>query len=120
MGQVFQMKWLWPMIVLFSTIAVALAVFALPAMPLRPLIVMWFLFVCPGMTIVQLFLSVEPVVMWTLALALSFSVDALVAGIQVYTGHWSPPATLIVLMVFCLIMVIVQIVRPQRQMVKRG
>ncbi len=118
MGQIFQMRWLWPTIVLCSTIAVALVTFVFPAMPLRPFIVMWFLFVCPGMASVRLFLSVEPVVAWTLALALSFAIDAIIAGIQVYTSHWSPPVTLIILMVFCLIMVIAQVVRSEQQAVR--
>lgn len=106
-----RVKWLWPTAILFSIIAVALVTFVFPGVPVRPVVVMWFLFVCPGMVVVRLFLSTEPVVTWTLAFALSFSIDAIVAGIQVYTRHWLPSETLIILMLFCLVGVIMQAAR---------
>ncbi len=39
----------------------------------------------------------EPVVEWTLALALSFAIDGSVAGILLYAGKWSPTGTLMIL-----------------------
>jgi hypothetical protein len=105
------LKLLWPVIVLCSALGVILVTVVFPATAVRPLIVMWFLFVCPGMITVQLFLSVDWVVEWTLALALSFSIDAIVAGIQVYTGHWSPAITLEILIVFCTLCAVIKILR---------
>lgn len=40
----------------------------------------------------------EPVVEWILAIALSFAVDAMVAGVLLYAGRWSPTGTLEILM----------------------
>ncbi|GAC1389415.1 MAG: hypothetical protein NVS4B11_03690 [Ktedonobacteraceae bacterium] len=46
---------------------------------------------------------------WTLAIALSFAIDAIVAGIQLYAGRWAPTGTLSILIGFCLIISIVQL-----------
>jgi hypothetical protein len=89
--------WLWPTIIIFSAISVGLVTFVIPDIPLRPIIVFWFLFVCPGMVVVRFLRLKEPIAEWTLALALSFSIDATVAGIQLYVGRWSPTGTLIIL-----------------------
>lgn len=95
-----RLSWLWPAIIILSTVAVSLVTFVVPDIPLRPLIVMWFLFVCPGMVVVQFLRLNEPVAEWTLALALSLSIDAIVADILLYAGRWSPTVILIILIGF--------------------
>lgn len=95
-------SWLWPTIIIFSASAAWLVNFTLTGTVLRPIIAMWFLFVCPGMTLVRFLRLREPVVEWTLALALSFSLDAIVAGIQMYAGRWSPAGMLMILASLCL------------------
>lgn len=90
--------WLWPAIIVLSTAAAALVTFEIAYTPLRPFIVLWFLFVCPGMALVLFFHLEETVVEWVLALALSIAIDAIVAGILLYAGRWSPPVTLGILM----------------------
>jgi len=50
------------------------------------------------MALVRFFRLEELLVEWILALALSFAVDAIVAGILLYAGSWSPTATLGILM----------------------
>ena len=65
---------------------------------MRPFIVLWFLCVCPGMALVRFLRLAEPVVEWILAIALSFAVDAMVAGVLLYAGRWSPTGTLEILM----------------------
>jgi len=101
--------WLWPAILILSAIVAGVVTFVFPDIAVRPIVVMWFLFVCPGMVVIRFLHLKEPVVEWTLALALSFSIDAIVAGIQLYAGMWSPSATLIILMSLCLGGAIVQI-----------
>jgi hypothetical protein len=105
--------WLWPTITIFSTIAVGFVNFLSREIVLRPIIVMWFLLVCPGMMLVRFLRLSEPVVEWTLALALSISIDAIVAGIQVYAGLWSPTATLVILICLCLGGSFIQIAIPR-------
>jgi hypothetical protein len=102
--------WVWSTIIVLSTIAAGLVTFVFPGTIFRPAVVMWFLFICPGMTIVRFFRLSETVMEWTLALALSFAIDAFIAGILLYAGWWSPPRILSALIVFCLIGVMMQLV----------
>ncbi len=104
-----RLPWLWPAIIILSTIAAGLVTFVSTDTALRPIIVLWFLFICPGMALVRFFHLEELVVEWILTLALSFAIDAIVAGILLYTGRWSPTATLEILMGISLGGVILQI-----------
>ena len=94
---------LWPLVIVLSALAAGLVNFVTPDTAGRPIIVMGFLFICPGMALVRFFRLNEPIAQWSLAIALSFSLEALVAGIQMYTGRWSPPTTLMILIGLCLI-----------------
>lgn len=102
--------WVWPAAIVLSTIAAGLVTFVSPGTILRPALLMWFLFVCPGMTVVRFFRLSETVMEWTLAIALSFAIDAFIAGILLYAGWWSPPRILGTLIVFCDIGVLMQLV----------
>ena len=93
---------LWPAIIILSTFAAVLVYFVFPDVVLRPLIVMWFLFVCPGMSIIRLLRLREAIVEWTLSFAFSFALDAIIAGLQLYAKLWSPSVTFAVLVVLCL------------------
>lgn len=104
-----RLSWLWPAVIILSALAAGLVNFVIPGAEGRPIIVMWFLFVCPGMALVRFIQLSEPIVQWTLAIALSFALDAIVAGIQMYAGLWSPPATLGILISFCLLSAVIQI-----------
>ncbi len=84
----------WSVIIVFSAIAAALVAFVFSEAPLRQVVVMWFLFICPGMMLVRFLRFNQPVVEWVLALALSLAIDAIVAGIVLYVGKWSPAAIL--------------------------
>jgi hypothetical protein len=105
-------SWVWPTIIIGSTIAVGFVNFISVGIGLRPIITMWFLFMCPGMTLIRFLRLSEPAVEWTLALALSFSIDAIVAGIQMYAGLWSPTGTLDILICLCLGSAFAQIAMP--------
>lgn len=95
------LPWLWPVILVLSAIAACLAVAIIPDTPVELVIIMWFLFVCPGMTFVRFLRLQEPVMEWVLALALSFAIDGLIAGILIYTGVWSSARTLAIVVGVC-------------------
>jgi hypothetical protein len=48
---------------------------------------------------------------WMLAIALSLTIDAVVAGIQMYAGHWSPPTTLEIIIALCILGAVAQIIQ---------
>ncbi|HCI79260.1 MAG TPA: hypothetical protein DHW02_06195 [Ktedonobacter sp.] len=106
-----RLPWLWPTILIISTLATGFVVFATPTFALRPFIVFWFLFVCPGMMLVRFLRLDGAIVQWTLAFATSFAVDALVACLLLYTGHWSMPITLSILMGLCLVGATIQLLK---------
>ncbi len=94
--------WLWPAAIALSAIAVVMVVFGNAPQPLRPVIAFWFLLVCPGMALVRLLRLKEALAEWILAIALSLAIEALVAGLMVFTGLWSPGAGLAALVVISL------------------
>lgn len=100
---------LWPTIIISSAVAAGLVNVVFTDTIVRPVVVFWFLLVCPGMMVVHLLQLKEPVAEWTLALALSFAIDAIVATIQLYAGKWSPTGTLSILIGFSLIGATVQL-----------
>jgi hypothetical protein len=89
-----RLPWLWQVIIILSAIAAALVTFVFPQTPLRQIVVIWFLFICPGMMLVRFLRLNQSVVEWVLALALSLAIDAIVSGIVLYAGKWSPVAIL--------------------------
>src|SRR6266566_1769803 len=101
---------LWPTIIIFSAVAAGLVYFVFTDTLVRPAVIFWFLFVCPGMIVVRFLRLKEPIVEWTLALALSFAIDAIVAAIQLYAGKWSPTGTLTILIGLSLCGAIFQLV----------
>jgi hypothetical protein len=103
------LKWFWPTIIILSTLAAGLVNFVLPDLAGRSIIVLWFLCVCPGMVLIRFFQLKEPVTEWTLSIALSLGIDAAVAGTQIYSGHWSPPITLAIIMGICIMGTLIQV-----------
>ena len=93
---------LWPILIMLSALAAGLVNFVFTDVVIRPMIVFWFLFVCPGMVLVRFLRLKEPVAEWTLAIALSFAIDALVAAVFLYAGRWSPLGILSLLIVLTL------------------
>ena len=105
------MKLVWQAVIILSALAAGLVYFIFPDLIGRPIVLLWFLCVCPGMMFIHFFQLKEPVSEWTLAIALSLAIDATVAGIQMYTGHWSPPITLGIITGLCIIGVLIQIIQ---------
>jgi hypothetical protein len=89
--------WRWPLAILGSVAAVGAVTLLAPGNPIRLAVALWFFFVCPGMALVRLLGVNDHVTEWTLAVALSIALDAIVAGALLYAGMWSPTASLIAL-----------------------
>ncbi len=106
-----RLNWQWPTVIFLSAISAGLVNFVFTTSAIRPIVILWFLCICPGMVFVRSLRLKEPVVEWTLAFALSFSIDAIVAAIQLYTGRWSAAGTLSILMGFCLVITTTQLIR---------
>ncbi|MBV9019996.1 MAG: hypothetical protein JOZ71_04715 [Ktedonobacteraceae bacterium] len=102
--------WLYPTMIILSIVAASLVTFVFSGIVVRPFLLMWFLFVCPGMTVVRFFQLNEVVIEWLLAFALSIALDTFIAGILLYAGWWSPIHILVILIGFCLIGAIMQFV----------
>jgi hypothetical protein len=82
-------RWIWPGVIVCSAAVTGLFFFLGLASPFRLIITLWFLLVCPGMAFVRLMRFNELYNEWTLAIALSISLDAIVACLLLYTGFWS-------------------------------
>jgi hypothetical protein len=92
-------SWTWPVIIVISTIGTGLMAFGDFLPSVRHLLSFWFLLVCPGLAYVPLLHIRDNSSQWTLAIAMSLAIDAVVAAIMLYTGSWSPNGGLAVLMV---------------------
>jgi hypothetical protein len=96
------------MIITLSLLA-AVAVIVIDApQPLRAVVVLWFLTLCPGMAFVRLLHVKDAWAEWTLAIALSLAIDALVAIFILYVGLWSPIWILVVIAILTLAGVLFQ------------
>jgi len=91
-------SWLWPASILFSIAATALVVFVAQDFILRPIIVMWFLFICPGKAFIPLLRIKDAASEWMLTIGLSIALDAIIAALQLYNNLWSPSITFLILM----------------------
>jgi dsDNA-binding SOS-regulon protein len=101
-------KWVWPSALTVSAVLIALLFAADLNTPLRPILALWFLLVCPGMSIVRIFDVQELLLEWVLAIALSISLAGIVSAIMIYTATWSPALGLWILIAITLLGVIVQ------------
>jgi hypothetical protein len=95
--------WLYPALIMLSVFAASLVTFVYPHTTVRPLLIIWFLFICPGLSVVRFFQLREIVMEWLLALALSIAIDAGIAGGLLYAGRWSPVHILLVLLCLCFV-----------------
>lgn len=94
--------WLWPAIIILSALAACIVTYVMPDTQIRAVIVMSFLFFCPGMALVRFLRLNDIVAEWIIAVSLSFAIDAIVGGLFLYTGHWSLSGILITLLVISL------------------
>jgi hypothetical protein len=100
--------WLWTAIAFMSVVVVIFFTFINPAYgashtDYRGIAILWFVTICPGMSLVSLLKLRHFIIEVTLAIALSLSLDAIIVGIFLYVGYWSPPVMLWVLITLSLI-----------------
>lgn len=88
----------WTLILVLSAVATGLLALLTNDGPARVVVVFWFLLVCPGMTLVRFFHLGEPLLEWTLAIALSLAADTFVGGLLLYSGRWSPTGAVAILL----------------------
>lgn len=90
-------KWLWPAIIIGSAVAIGGLVFSDLTSPIRPILALWFLVVCPGMALVRLLRLQNAWAEVALATAVSLSLDTGVSLGLVYGHYWSPKLGLAIL-----------------------
>jgi hypothetical protein len=106
----------WSIIIVLSAIAVALAIVADAGTPVRPLLVFWFLLVCPGMAFVRLLRIEERLIELVLAIALSVTLDTIVAEIMALNKIWSFRGGLFVLICLSLLGAALQMMQALNQL----
>jgi hypothetical protein len=95
---------LWPMVLAASSVCVALLVLGHVNGPVRVVMVGGFLLVCPGMASVRRFRVADQGTELVLAIAISIGLETLLAAGMLYAGWWSPTGLLVLLLGFCFIM----------------
>jgi hypothetical protein len=84
----------WPAAMTLSALLVGALTFGDVDTAVRPIVTVWFLLVCPGLAVTRLFRLNDPMSEAMLAVALSITLDSLVAGTMLYAGIWSPRVAL--------------------------
>ncbi len=95
-------QYLWPALILVWIGGVCLVTFVLPDTVLRPVVMLSFLFICPGMALSRLLRLGNTLIELLLGIALSITLDSIVACVLLYTGQWSPIFILEILIVLSL------------------
>ena len=107
-------SFLWPLGLLFSTDLTVIAISLNLQSPIREILAFWFLLVCPGMAFIRLFNFREIIVEWTLAIALSITINTLISEILVLNHIWSIGLATFLVAAFCITGSILQIVQVFR------
>ena len=93
----------WPLVVIVSAALAEVFTFNDVASPLRSVITLWFLLICPGMAFIQLLQLREFLYEVVLTVALSLALDLIVATVILYAGLWSPELILRILIALSLV-----------------
>jgi hypothetical protein len=100
----------WPLIIIASAVVAVLVEVEGVLPSFRPAIILWFFLICPGMALVRLLRIADHVAELTVAIALSVTLDAIVAETMVMTGRWSPKWALILLAALSVLGAVLQII----------
>jgi len=107
-------RWVRPIIILASTAALAGAMTAGGASPVRTVLAVWVLAVCPGLAVVGAIGLNDRFLEVGLVLALSVALDVVVSGALTYAVGWAPDAALVILLVFSVAGAALQAAHPPR------
>jgi hypothetical protein len=102
-------------LIVASTLATGILVFGGFGAPLRPLVVLAFLLVCPGLALVRLLRIGEAVTELTLGVALSVALAVVVPVAMLYAGDWSPKQSLALLIAATLAASVPELLRPRTE-----
>ena len=80
----------WAVLAPLSALLAVTSVVAGFGAPLQPLLVGWFLLVCPGMAFVPLLRVGSPLLELALGAAVSIGLGVVVGQVMVFTDMWSP------------------------------
>lgn len=92
---------LWPSATIGAAVAAVLLAFGFPDSPLRPVVVLGFLLVCPGLSLVRPLQLAEGTTQLVLAVVLSLAIETALGLIMVYAHLWSPEVLLVLLAAGC-------------------
>ena len=101
--------WLWPLVIIASTCAINVMVFADISTSLRPVLAIWFISVCPGMALVRLLRLSDGWSEMALSVALSMALGVIVVTSLLYAGWWSYKTGLVVLSMFSVVGAVIQL-----------
>ncbi|MBA2631068.1 MAG: hypothetical protein H0U84_08630 [Thermoleophilaceae bacterium] len=87
----------WPWLIVLSAFAVGAVSAAGDSSPIRTVLAVWFLLLCPGLALVGLMRLNDVWGELTLGVAISVALDTVVAAGLLYAGLWSPPAAFAIL-----------------------
>jgi uncharacterized membrane protein len=104
----------WPILIIGSALGVGLVVLGNVISPVRHVIALWFLLVCPGMAFVRLLRIKDPISEWTLAVALSLTTGSILATTMIYAKLWSPKWGLGILIGISVFGAILQVIASYR------
>ena len=104
----------WPVVIVFSSVALSALVALDAGGPLRLVLALWFLLVCTGMSFVPLFEFPTLGIQLVVGVAASLVIDTLVATTIVRIGGLSATTGLRVLVVICLVGCALQLRRSMR------
>ena len=81
--------------------------------PLRVVVILWFVLVCPGMAFVRLLDLDDAAAELALAVALSIALAMAAGGAALYSGLWAPGATLAILIAITIAAAVAPIARAR-------
>lgn len=112
-------RFTWPIVIIVSALLSGMLAFGDTGGALRPVILFWFILVCPGMAIVRLIRLGDQVFELVLSIALSLVLSTLLAELLVLTKHWSPSAILAILIAISITGAMLQFRQPSERDVRR-
>ena len=106
-------SWVWPVLILLSSLASVGVTFADWQSPIRALLILWFIVICPGMGLVRLLRLHDPLAEFMFAIGLSIALATIVASAILYADLWSPPLILAILATISIAGAFVQLLLPR-------
>jgi hypothetical protein len=101
----------WPPVIGVSAVVAAIVVYADVDVAARPVLVLWFMLVCPGMAVVRLLRLTDPMTELAIAVALSLALNTILAGALLYAGSADFDVTFGLLLAVTLTAVAVDVTR---------